>query len=57
MRLHAVMNYLRTLDAICTETDLSVFVRKKLRPVSRMSEICDNHEIFMAFGRYDHVLF
>lgn len=57
MRLHAVMKYLQTLDAICTEADLSVCVRKKPRPVSRISEICDNHEIFIAFGRYEHVLF
>lgn len=51
------MKYLQTLDAICTEADLSVCVRKERGPVSRMSEICDNHEIFMAFGRYEHVLF
>ena len=57
MRLHAVMKYLQPLDAICTEVHLSVCVLKKPIPVSKMSEICDNHEIFMAFGRYEHVLF
>ena len=45
------------LHAICTEATLSVCVQEKPRLVSRISEMCDNHEIFVALERYERVFF